>query len=165
MQLLNGECGLNWALWVLCHYGDWLEVQRKVYQKTKCHGSIVAAAAMYYFFLNSWNLWANVAFLNFWTKFLQTKYAPGKLGRLFCLSYEGKLSIATALHCINVSNSKDMLPLIGCWSVTRVWNNDIYFKEIKNHWRRWLTLILFLLDIFWSMIADDAFSSSCMLSM
>lgn len=91
----------------------------------------------YIFFLYSCKLPANVIFLNSWTEILQTKYAPAKLGRLFHLTYEGKLSIATALHCINVSDSRDMLPLIGCWSVTTVWSNDIYFKEIKKHWRCW----------------------------
>lgn len=89
-----------------------------------------------FFFLCSCKLSANVTFLNFWTQFFQTKYALAKLGRLFCLTYDGKLSTATELHCINVSNSRDMLPLIGCWSVTTVWNNDIYFKETKKHWRR-----------------------------
>lgn len=159
-QLLDGECGQMGAL-VLCVIMaiDW-KCREKGTKRQSAMGTMLLLCCC--FFLHSCKLSANITFINFWTEILQSKYAPSKLGRLFRLTYEGKLSIATALHCINVSDSGDMLPLIGCWSVTTVWNNDIYFKEIKKHWRRWTDIDSFS---FRYVLIDDrrwCFLSSCM---
>lgn len=147
----------------LCHHVDWLEVQRKGYNKTSVMGELLLLLLLFIlFFLYASKMSANVTFLNFWTWILQTECAPVNLGRLFCLTYEAKLTVATALHSINVTDSRDMLPVIGCWSVTTVWNNDICFKEIKKHCRRWTDIDSFS---FRYVLIDEAFSSSCMLSM
>lgn len=40
------------------------------------------------------------------------------------------------LHQCHWLDSKDMLPLIGCWAVITTSNNDIYFKEIRESWKQ-----------------------------
>lgn len=63
---------------------------------------------------------------------------------LFLLTCRGRPSAATALRCINVTDSRDTLPLIGCWGVITTSNNDIDFKRNQEDLKtRELTAIPF----------------------
>lgn len=124
--------------------GDWLEVQRKA-----CHGNTSVAAAMCCFseqLLVSRKLFAFPNFTNKPKAYNQFFHhnAAAKLHGLFLPTCWGRPCTATALRCINVTDSRDTPPLIGCWGVITISNNDIDFKRSQEELKtRELTAIPF----------------------
>lgn len=68
------------------------------------------------------------------------------------------------LHQCRWLDSKDTLPLIGCWAVITTSNNDTHFKEIKESWKQgsWQWFFFFFGILFWGFFFL-CFSCQCLL--